>query len=86
MTSTANKQPLRKRSIKYNWETKGINIIELAKICGVSATNMYLIDRSKEMRVYPETVQKIYFGTKKKFNDPLRPAEYLAGYEPEAWC
>lgn len=75
----------KKRSLKYYCETKGINMEELARIVNVSTANLYLIDRSDNLAIYPETIEKIYFGTKERFNDGLKPYEYLNGLHVEVW-
>lgn len=73
------------RSLNYYCETKGINMVKLAKLCGVSSSQIYVLDRATKPTMSIDIVQRIYFGTKKHFKDPLRPYEYLTDVKEEVF-
>ena len=56
---------------------KGITIEELAEITGVSLAQLYLINKDPLYNVTISTVNKIWLGTQKRFEDGLACGDYL---------
>ena len=61
-------------------------MVKLAGLCGISTSQIYILEKSRTPTMQIDTVQKIYLGTKKHFNDPLKPYEYLEGISKEVFA
>ena len=54
-----------------------LGIEDFAALTGVSKSHMYYIARDPKANITIDTIEAIRTTTKKVFNDPLEPSEYL---------
>ena len=67
----------KQKTLKDYCDKKKITLEDLAKITGVSVSQIYLIAKNPNYNITIGTAQKIYTGTKNKFGKGLGVWDYI---------